>query len=166
MLRILLATLAVLVSAATAHCEAVPTTSDKPRVLVLTDISNEPDDEESLVRFLVYSNEFDVEGLIAPRPLIVTTGQNGFTPGFTFSPQSPRRHQAVIFGALRTISNQPVTTYLWDFGDGSTGSGATPTHVYRRRGTYTVTAVLFSGVGSAFPGAGAAPIVTQRVTVS
>lgn len=37
----------------------------KPRLLVLTDISNEPDDEESLVRFLVYSNEFDVEGLVA-----------------------------------------------------------------------------------------------------
>ena len=40
-------------------------TPDKPRVFVLTDISNEPDDEESLVRFLVYSNEFDVEGLVA-----------------------------------------------------------------------------------------------------
>jgi len=37
----------------------------KSRVLVLTDISNEPDDEESLVRFLVYANEYDVEGLIA-----------------------------------------------------------------------------------------------------
>ena len=37
----------------------------RERVLVLTDISNEPDDEESLVRFLVYSNEYDVEGLIA-----------------------------------------------------------------------------------------------------
>jgi len=39
--------------------------TEKPRVIVLTDISNEPDDEESLVRFLVYSNEYDVEGLIA-----------------------------------------------------------------------------------------------------
>jgi hypothetical protein len=36
-----------------------------PRVLVLTDISNEPDDEQSLVRFLLYSNEFEVEGLVA-----------------------------------------------------------------------------------------------------
>ncbi|MBN2317035.1 MAG: DUF1593 domain-containing protein [Sedimentisphaerales bacterium] len=39
--------------------------AEKPRVIVLTDISNEPDDEESMVRFLVYSNEYDVEGLIA-----------------------------------------------------------------------------------------------------
>jgi len=37
----------------------------KQRVIVLTDISNEPDDEESMVRFLVYSNEYDVEGIIA-----------------------------------------------------------------------------------------------------
>ena len=37
----------------------------KPRVLVLSDIGNEPDDQMSLVRFLVYSNEFDVEGLVA-----------------------------------------------------------------------------------------------------
>jgi len=37
----------------------------KPRVFVLTDIENEPDDAMSLVRFLVYSNQFDVEGLAA-----------------------------------------------------------------------------------------------------
>ena len=37
----------------------------KPRVIVLTDITNEPDDQQSMVRFLVYSNEYDVEGLIA-----------------------------------------------------------------------------------------------------
>lgn len=38
---------------------------DQTRIIVLTDISNEPDDEQSMVRFLVYSNEFEVEGLIA-----------------------------------------------------------------------------------------------------
>ena len=37
----------------------------RPRVIVLTDIANEPDDQMSLVRFLVYSNQFDVEGLVA-----------------------------------------------------------------------------------------------------
>ena len=38
---------------------------EKPRVLVLTDIENEPDDAMSMVRFLVYSNQWDVEGLVA-----------------------------------------------------------------------------------------------------
>ena len=37
----------------------------KERLVVLTDISNEPDDEQSLVRLLVYSNEFDLEGIVA-----------------------------------------------------------------------------------------------------
>jgi hypothetical protein len=38
---------------------------DKARVIVLSDIGNEPDDQMSLVRFLLYSNEIDVEGLVA-----------------------------------------------------------------------------------------------------
>lgn len=38
---------------------------EKPRVFVLTDIENEPDDAQSLVRFLTYSNHWDVEGLVA-----------------------------------------------------------------------------------------------------
>lgn len=38
---------------------------EKRRVLVMTDIANEPDDQMSMVRFLVYSNQFDVEGLVA-----------------------------------------------------------------------------------------------------
>ena len=39
--------------------------SGHPRVIVISDIGNEPDDQMSLVRFLVYSNEFDVEALVA-----------------------------------------------------------------------------------------------------
>jgi hypothetical protein len=37
----------------------------RPRVIVLSDIGNEPDDSESLVRFLLYTDSFDVEGLVA-----------------------------------------------------------------------------------------------------
>ena len=37
----------------------------RARVLVMTDIANEPDDQMSMVRFLLYSNQFDVEGLVA-----------------------------------------------------------------------------------------------------
>jgi len=54
----------------------------------------------------------------------------------------------------------------WAFGDGSTGFGAHPVHTYAKTGTYTVTSVMFSGVGSAFPGEDAAPIVTHNVTVT
>lgn len=37
----------------------------KPRLIVLTDIENEPDDSQSLVRLLTYANQVDIEGLIA-----------------------------------------------------------------------------------------------------
>jgi hypothetical protein len=39
--------------------------AEKPRVCVLTDIENEPDDAMSMVRFLTYANQFDIEGLVA-----------------------------------------------------------------------------------------------------
>src|SRR5579862_7312703 len=39
--------------------------SGKPRVVVISDIGNEPDDQMSLVRLLMYSNELDIEALIA-----------------------------------------------------------------------------------------------------
>jgi hypothetical protein len=42
-----------------------PATAAKTRLLVLTDIGNEPDDSQSMVRLLVYANEFDIEGLVA-----------------------------------------------------------------------------------------------------
>ena len=37
----------------------------KPRVFILSDISNEPDDAQSLCRYLLYANQFETEGLVA-----------------------------------------------------------------------------------------------------
>lgn len=62
MLSRLLALLAVII---TFTPFAVASGREKPRVLVLTDIENEPDDAMSMVRFLTYSNQWDVEGIIA-----------------------------------------------------------------------------------------------------
>jgi hypothetical protein len=38
---------------------------EKPRVFVLTDIENEPDDAMSMVRFLAYANHYDIDGFVA-----------------------------------------------------------------------------------------------------
>jgi hypothetical protein len=46
-------------------CAAGVQAADKPRVMVLTDIENEPDDAMSLVRFLAYANQYDIEALAA-----------------------------------------------------------------------------------------------------
>ena len=61
-------TLAILALTAVQASPAEPTAtpaanlSQKPRVIVTTD--GEIDDECSMVRFLLYANEFDVEGII------------------------------------------------------------------------------------------------------
>jgi hypothetical protein len=45
--------------------QALRRCAHKPRVFIISDISNEPDDAESLVRYLLYANEFDTKGLVA-----------------------------------------------------------------------------------------------------
>lgn len=39
------------------------------RLIIETDAGGDPDDEQSMVRFLAYANEFDIEGIIANRPV-------------------------------------------------------------------------------------------------
>ncbi len=39
--------------------------SPRQRIIVLTDVENEPDDTQSLIRLLLYSNDLDIKGIIA-----------------------------------------------------------------------------------------------------
>lgn len=56
---------------ATKKLANVPIEANRPRVIVLTDITSldadhkEPDDGQSLIRLMLYSNQIDIEGLIA-----------------------------------------------------------------------------------------------------
>jgi hypothetical protein len=52
--------LAILFCAAASHAQ-----EKKLNVIVLTDIEADPDDTQSLIRFLTYANQWNVEGLIA-----------------------------------------------------------------------------------------------------
>lgn len=45
--------------------QTIDTYTGHPRMFVLSDIGNEPDDQMSMVRLLSYSNEIDLEGLVA-----------------------------------------------------------------------------------------------------
>jgi hypothetical protein len=44
---------------------SAPRQTGKPRVVLLTDIGGDVDDMQSLTRFLMYSDQFDIEGLLA-----------------------------------------------------------------------------------------------------
>jgi hypothetical protein len=70
--RILVVVLLATSSASAGPAPAQPASPpERPRLLVLTDISSltageaEPDDGQSLIRLMLYSNEFDIEGLVA-----------------------------------------------------------------------------------------------------
>ncbi|MDB5310182.1 MAG: hypothetical protein JWO38_4384 [Gemmataceae bacterium] len=39
--------------------------ADRPRLVVLTDIGGDPDDQQSMIRLMHYANEFEIDGLIA-----------------------------------------------------------------------------------------------------
>ena len=73
------------------------------------------------------SNSVNV--LAAPPPPLST--------GFTFLPSSPSANSPVSFTALTSGGIAPYT-YSWDFGDGSSGSGSSISHVYSVSGGYTI----------------------------
>jgi hypothetical protein len=78
-----------------------------PRVIVISDIGNEPDDQMSFVRLLLYSNELDIEGLVAT----TSTWQRRAT--------HPETMHALVqaYGQVRTnlllhAKNWPTAEYL------------------------------------------------------
>src|SRR5436309_5047391 len=52
-----------------------PVRNERLRLIIETDAGGDPDDEQSLVRFLLYANEWDVEGIIANCPKAID-GEN------------------------------------------------------------------------------------------
>ena len=60
------------------------------------------------------------------------------SPTFTASHPAATGRPVSFDGTASTDSDGTITSYTWDFGDGSTGSGSKATHVYGRPGSYTV----------------------------
>ena len=79
------------------------------------------------------------------RAVTVSTTLPASSANFTFSPTDPLVGDTVFFNA----SSSTVTggSYSWDFGDGSTGSGVTPTHAYGAARTYTVNLTVTNSNG-------------------
>ena len=66
------------------------------------------------------------------------------TANFTFTVTN----QTVAFnGSSSTDPDGSIASYAWDFGDASTGTGATPSHAYALPGTYSVTLTVTDNGG-------------------
>ena len=62
---------------------------------------------------------------------------------------SPMSDSAVIGQVLNfTSCTQGATSYLWNFGDGSSATTASATHSYSASGSYTVTFIPYSSAGA------------------
>jgi PKD repeat protein len=67
---------------------------------------------------------------------------------FIFNPASGTVPVNVLFDASTSTSpNGPILSYAWDFGDGNTGTGMTPSHVYAFAGTFLVNLTVTDSAG-------------------
>jgi len=81
------------------------------------------------------------------RQVTVSTTLPASAANFVFSPTDPRPNDTVFFNASSSTAVNP--SFSWDFGDGTTGSGVAPTHVYASARTYTVTLTVRNDLGQA-----------------
>ena len=99
-----------------------------------------------------------------PVTLIVNDGQVDSEPGTSSAvisappvnlaptadpggPYAAEPGQAVAFdGSASSDPNGDPLTYIWDFGDGATGTGAAPTHTFTAAGDYTVSLTVNDGL--------------------
>jgi len=72
--------------------------------------------------------------LIAGDPPVADAG-GPYTPG---EAQASCNAWTVVFDGTGSSDDTAIYQYSWDFGDGTFGSGATPSHTYAAPGSYTV----------------------------
>ncbi len=73
--------------------------------------------------------------------------------------------QSIVFNAAASMDNLGnALTYSWNFGDGTTGTGADPTHAYTTPGHYTASLTATSGTAS--NSASAAVVITNPIGVT
>lgn len=84
------------------------------------------------------------------------------TASFTFVPETPATFTDVRFDGSTSAAgiNAVITSYVWDFGDGSSGTGVIATHRYSEVGNYLVRLTVTDSQGRSGESA------PQTVTVS
>jgi PKD repeat protein len=79
---------------------------------------------------------------------VMVNALQGPTASFTSNPLSGDVALEVAFQDASTPGSQPITDWLWDFGDVATSTVQNPTHVYSTAGTYSVSLTVNTQVGA------------------
>jgi outer membrane protein OmpA-like peptidoglycan-associated protein len=83
------------------------------------------------------SNDADESGTGSTSLSVVPPPVPAQITGLDYSPNNPEAGQQVRFSS--SVNGDSPLELSWRFGDGSTGSGSSPTHTYDEAGDYTVT---------------------------
>ena len=83
-----------------------------------------------------------------PAPITVVSSADPVA-SFATSPTEPSVSQPVHLNASasKAAPGRSITAYAWDFGDGSSGSGVTTSHVYTAPGSYAIVLSVTDSIG-------------------
>ena len=97
------------------------------------------------------------------RPVLKATISEGIPPiaDFTYSPEEPTTDDEITFTSLSTEGDGTISTYNWNFGDGTEIATEEPTitHTYENDGGYTVMLTVTDDIGLS-------DTTTQPITIS
>lgn len=112
--------------------------------------------------------------------LTVSDGSASSTPATAAVTIANRAPTANGGGPYNSVRNVPITfdgsassdpdgdslTYTWDFGDGTIGTGVSPTHAFISRGTFTITLTVSDGTETSAPAEVTITIANQPPTAN
>jgi PKD repeat protein len=91
----------------------------------------------------------DNDGLTDTVYASITVLNRGPVAIFTESAESVYTDETIIFNASESYDpDGEIVSYVWDFGDGTTGTGVTVNHTYTEAGNYTVTLTVTDDDGA------------------
>jgi PGF-pre-PGF domain-containing protein len=88
----------------------------------------------------------DNDGINASLSKMITVNSPPIA-SFTYTPPSPLTGQIITFNASSSYDDGNITSYYWNFGDGSNATGMVVDHTYSSAGTYTVTLEVEDDLG-------------------
>ncbi|MBS3802600.1 MAG: PKD domain-containing protein [Candidatus Thermoplasmatota archaeon] len=91
--------------------------------------------------YIIFENVSDLFPLINPN----TRHPNAH---FEYEPTNPTTQTKISFTDQSTDSDGTITSWLWDFGDGTNSTKKHPTHQYADDGTYLISLTVVDNLGS------------------